>query len=465
MFFRMIYDEGLAQAAYLIGCPDSGRAIVIDPERDVDRYIELAAAHKLEIVAVADTHIHSDYVSGARELADRVGAHVYASMHGGDDWTPRWIGTARGGHTLVGDGDSFEIGAARFEVVHTPGHTPEHICFLVTDGKNSADPIGMLSGDFVFVGDVGRPDLLETAAGYVGVKEASAADLHASIGRLKLFDDFLQIWPGHGAGSACGKNLGDIPQSTLGYERRTNPAFDAAGDEERFVGWVLTDQPEPPVYFARMKQVNRDGPEVLGGLPTPEPWTSERLESFAELGGIVVDCRAWDQFRAGHLPGSLSIPIDEIFSTVAGSFIEADAEIALVADAPTCEAALRGLIRVGLDRIVGVVDPASFAVGSASVDVLDHDGVRSAGRDAFLLDVRRATEHREGHLPGTTNIAYAVLKKHAGGLPRDRRVIVTCRTGRRSARATAFLRRLGIDAVNHGGGIQGWVDAGMPVEH
>ncbi len=274
MFFRMLYDDKLAQASYIIGCQAVGEALIIDPQRDVDRYIQACVKEGLEITAVAETHIHADFLSGARELAEKTGATVYLSDEGDADWKYLWQDKKTGGgsydHLLVLDGDIFRVGNIEIEVIHTPGHTPEHICFLITDkGGGASEPMGIASGDFVFVGDVGRPDLLETAAGVAGVKETSARVLRQSLLEFQKLPDFLQLWPGHGAGSACGKTLGAVPQSTVGYEKRFNPAVNAAVDEERFVRFILYGQPEPPLYFARMKKENKEGPAILGRFLNP----------------------------------------------------------------------------------------------------------------------------------------------------------------------------------------------------
>jgi len=269
MFMRLVFDEKLAQGAYVFGCQKTGEAIVIDPERDVDRYIDLAREHGLHIVAVAETHIHADFVSGARELAERTGAHVYVSGEGGPDWQSEWASAYT--HTILKNDDTFTIGNIEFRAAHTPGHTPEHMVYVVTDrGSGASDPIGVCTGDFLFVGDLGRPDLLETAAGQSGVMEPSAKQLFESAQWLGSLPEFVQVWPGHGAGSACGKALGAVPTSTVGYERRFNHALRlATGDaatEGMFVDFILQGQPEPPLYFERMKRVNRAGPDVLGAL-------------------------------------------------------------------------------------------------------------------------------------------------------------------------------------------------------
>lgn len=225
MFLRQITDSALAQNAYLIGCQRTGEAIVIDPERDVDRYLKVAAENELHITAVADTHIHADYLTGARELMEHHGAVAYLSAEGGPDWQFEWA-KGHANARFLRDGDTFRVGNIELKAVHSPGHTPEHMSFLVTDlGGGASEPMALLSGDFIFVGDVGRPDLLESAAGKVGVMEPSARTLYGSLRATAALPEHLQILPAHGAGSACGKALGAVPVSVLGYERRFNGAL------------------------------------------------------------------------------------------------------------------------------------------------------------------------------------------------------------------------------------------------
>ncbi|MCE2803269.1 MAG: MBL fold metallo-hydrolase, partial [Gemmatimonadetes bacterium] len=263
MFLKRFYDDGLAQASYLLGCAKTGEAIVIDPNRDLQPYLDTAAAEKLTITHVTETHIHADYVSGSRELAQRAGAKLFLSAEGGPDW--QYAFAKEAGAVLVHDGDIITVGNITIEVMHTPGHTPEHLSFLVTDTAAANEPIGIATGDFVFVGDVGRPDLLEKAAGVANTMAAGARQLYQSLERFRALPDFVQVWPGHGAGSACGKSLGAIPTSTVGYEKRFNWGVGTTS-ETAFIAGVLEGQPEPPLYFAEMKRINRDGPAILGGF-------------------------------------------------------------------------------------------------------------------------------------------------------------------------------------------------------
>ena len=303
MLLRQVFDPYLAQYAYLVGCQRSGEALIIDPERDIDRYRELAAENGLRITAVAETHIHADFVSGGRELAQDPNVHLYLSAEGAPDWTYRWPAEGSNAHFLK-HGDHFMVGNIRVEAVHTPGHTPEHLSYLITDLGGGADqPIALATGDFVFVGDVGRPDLLESAAGIKGAMEPSARKLQESLhDRLAPFADYLQILPAHGAGSACGKTLGAVPTSTLGYERRFNGALKLAlNDGDAFVREILSGQPEPPLYFATMKRVNRDGIAVTGGVPKPPRLNAAEFSRVAG-GKVCPDSRCErrsESFRCG----------------------------------------------------------------------------------------------------------------------------------------------------------------------
>ncbi|MEM8836321.1 MAG: MBL fold metallo-hydrolase [Planctomycetota bacterium] len=468
---RTMYDEKLAQAAYLIGCQQTGEAIIIDPLRDVDRCIALAETHGVRLVAVAETHIHADFVSGARELAERIGARVYVSGEGGEDWSYRWLDKRLDGgtydHRLLRDGDTFRIGNIEFRAVHTPGHTPEHLSFLVTDGGAQAEaPMGMVTGDFLFVGDLGRPDLLETAAGRTGDMEPAARRLFSTVRKLDNVPDFVQVWPAHGAGSACGKALGAVPTSTIGYERRFNPSIGAAAEEQSFIEYILRGQPEPPMYFANMKRVNRDGPAVLGGLPSPARVSVDDLRALDAQKVAILDTRAWDAFRAGHIPGALSFPLVTSFSTDVGSMVRADEDVYLVIDKRDLEEVIRDLVRIGIDRIRGWC-AAEDVRGAEMLGTVEEVGVDVAAGlvgsgDVALLDVRRRSEFDEGHIADAVNIAHTRLAGRMDEVPQGARLLVNCRSGKRSARASAYLKRAGYEAINLAGGMLAWDDAGLP---
>lgn len=473
MYFSQIYDRRLAQYAYLIGCQATGEAIVIDPMRDVERYTELAAREGLRIVAAADTHIHADYLSGLREMAERPGVTVYASGEGGADWQFEWLRGNDYQHRTVMHGDHFMIGNIRFDVIFTPGHTPEHVCYLVTDtASGSPLPMGLLSGDFVFVGDLGRPDLLESAAGHSGTMESSARTLYRSLDKFRALNPALQLWPGHGAGSACGKALGAVPMSTVGYELVANRALLAATSEDAFVSYILEGQPEPPLYFARMKRDNRGGPRVLGKLPKPKKCPPNKLSDLSGATGVaVLDTRLWPAYSRAHLPGSLFAPLNRAFNTIAGSYVPEKMVIYLIVDEARLQEAVVDLIHVGLDDIAGYITTEMFddyvrrGGRTASVPDVDLDEMeRALGNGAFLLDVRRASELAEGgRIAGAHNIAHTRLLERIGEVPKNKPVLVYCQTGARSSYAAGLLDRMGYRASNVAGGIDAWLARGGAV--
>lgn len=474
MFLRRFYEEHLAQASYLVGCQQSGEALVVDANRDAEQYIAAAAADGLRITHVTETHIHADYVSGSRELAERAGATLLLSSAGGAAWQYKFAAAA--GARLLGDGAQFSIGAVRLDVMHTPGHTPEHLTFLVTDTAVADRPLAAITGDFVFVGDVGRPDLLERAAHISGTMTSSARDLFRSLQQFKQLPDYLQIWPGHGAGSACGKALGAMPQSTLGYERLFNWGL-MESDEQRFVDTVLDGQPEPPRYFADMKRINRDGPVVLGGLPHPERLGATRLRTALGARAIIIDTRHAADFAAGHVPGTINIPLNRSFATWAGSLLPLDQACHLLVeeeDAPMLASrAARTLALIGFDRMGGYFGTEAIdewhAAGGAieTVPTLSAAELRSrlATGGVTVIDVRNDDEWKAGHLKGAQWIPLATLAQRAGTVEANGPVVLHCQGGTRSAIAASLLLAAGRKNVsNMAGGFAEWDAAGFAVE-
>ncbi len=469
MFFRRFYDDQLAQASYLVGCEATGNAVVIDPNRHIGPYLQAAEAEHLRITHVTETHIHADFVSGARELARRTGARLLLSDTGGADWRYRYA--AEDGAILLADGDRFLVGHVELAALHTPGHTPEHMAFLVTDTAAATEPMGILTGDFVFVGDVGRPDLLERAAHAAGTMEAGARQLFRSLGRLAGLPDYLQLWPGHGAGSACGKALGAVPQSTLGYERRFNWAF-AVQDEDEFVRAVLAGQPDPPRYFAEMKRINRDGPRVLGEQRTPPRLDAAALDAALAAGATVVDTRAARDFVVSALPGTLNIPAGRSFTTWAGWLLPYDRDFYLIVDedAQGIEPLARALAGIGLDRAAGYAGSRVLAERRKG-ELQTIPGIDLAQLTAtmatdgvVLLDVRGRGEWDAGHLPGAVNIPLGELEQCLGALPRGRPLIIHCQTGARAAIGASLLYARGVSDVRlFGGGFSEWRAAGREV--
>ena len=471
MLLKRFYDDGLAQASWMVGCAATGEALVVDPNRDVQQYVRAAAAEGLRITHVTETHIHADFVSGSRELAALTHAQLFLSDEGPADWKYAFASDAHA--TLVRDGDTFMVGNVRVQVLHTPGHTPEHISFMITDTAATDTPIGVFTGDFVFVGDVGRPDLLERAANHAGTMVAGARTLHRALQRFRQLPDHLQLWPGHGAGSACGKALGAIPSTTLGYEKVVNWGL-ADVSEDEFVAQVLAGQPEPPAYFAQMKRINKEGPRILHGLPHPERLPAGDLAAVLARGGTVVDTRPWSAFAVGHVPGTINIPLNKSFTTWAGWLLRYDQPFHLIVEdgCHDCTAeAVRDLAMIGLDDVTGIfgsdaVEGWATEHGLQSVPQLSATelAARLARREVMVVDVRGDAEWRAAHLPGVGNIPLGYLASRAGELPADTPVVLQCQGGGRSAIGTSLLRAKGFaNVMNLSGGFVEWQSRGLPV--
>jgi hydroxyacylglutathione hydrolase len=467
MILQRFYNDKLAQASYLVGCPASGEAIVIDPNREIHQYIRAAEEEGLRIVAVTETHIHADFLSGARELAKVAEATLYLSDEGDENW--KYAYAHEPNVRLIRHGDTIRIGAARLDVLHTPGHTPEHVSFLLTDEAASQEPLGLFSGDFVFVGDVGRPDLLEKAAGVAGTMEAGAKQLYESLRLLDSQPDSLLIFPGHGAGSACGKGLGGVPVSSLGYERRAGWAF-RIQDPSEFVRAVLEGQPDPPKYFKEMKRMNKMGPAILGGFRLPDRWDADRLLDAMDRGGVtVLDVRDRASFAEGHVRGSLNIPEGRSFLNWAGWLVSYEQPIVILGEneAQVLEA-VTDLALIGLDEVIGWAGPDVLAHAESAgrleaVEWADAASARLACENAeVILDVRNPIEYEAGHLPGAVNIPLGRLPDRIGELDPNRRTLVYCQSGGRSAIAASVLLQHGFrSVVNLDGGYGGCVIAGQ----
>ena len=461
MLLKTVYDEALAHASYVVGCQRSGEAVVVDPGRNIAPYLELAQRHRLRITAVAETHIHADYVSGARELADRLQAMLYVSDEGPPAWKYEYASEYRA--QLLHDGDTFRIGNIRFEVMHTPGHTPESISFLLTDEGSGADqPMGIFTGDFVFVGSIGRPDLLEEAAGLAGTAEPGARDLYRSLQRFRALPDFLQVWPAHGAGSACGKGLGAIPSSTVGYEKLFNPALQIH-DEQEFVDYILAEQPEAPTYFAVMKRVNKEGPAVLGPATELRQLDSAGLPAAIEA-GQVVDLNTSDQFAQAHVPGSINIPLPSL-AAWAGWLLDYGRPVWLVGGRAQMADAVQLLQKIGVDHVEGYFDGESLwkaGLKSQSFPTASPEQLRAkiASGELVLIDVRNQQEWNAGHIEQARHMFLGKLPRCVDEL-RGHQVVAQCQLGGRSAIAASVLQAAGVDVINMTGGIQAWIDSGL----
>lgn len=474
IFVKRFHDVKLAQVSYLIGSTDDRTALVIDPNRDVEQYIRAAADEGLSIAHVTETHIHADFVSGSRELAARVGAQLSLSAEGGPHWQYAFAREANA--VLLKEGDALEVGAVRITALHTPGHTPEHLTFLVTDRSTTDEPLAAVTGDFLFVGDVGRPDLLERAAHVAGSMEGAARELFRSLQRLRAFPDHLQIWPGHGAGSACGKGIGSLPQSTLGYERLTNWALGVKTEDE-FAVRVLAGQPDPPKYFAVMKRINKEGPRLLAELRRPERLSADRLAALLGSRALVIDTRPAAEFGSGHIPGTLNIPLNRGFTTWAGWLVPYTQDYYLIIDdrcAHCLEEAVRDLSMIGLDRLGGFAGAEVIEQwqtrGRGTERIAQIGATRAAhmleAGTAGALDVRSRAEWDAGHIPGATHVPLGELPDRLPELARNRPLIVHCQGGARSAIAASLLRASGFPAViNLTGGFGEWEAAGQRIEH
>ena len=463
MFFQHIYEKGLAQASYLIGCQRTGEAIVIDPRRDIDVYLEIAEKEKLRITKITETHIHADFLSGTRELATATNAEVLLSDEGGADWEYQFK------HTSLKDGSVFKVGNLRFEVLHTPGHTPEHISFLLTDTAASDKPIMIFTGDFVFVGDVGRPDLLEKAAGIQGTRIIGAKQMFNSLKRFKVLPDYVQVWPGHGAGSACGKALGAVPSSTVGYEKLVNWALQI-DDEEKFVEALLDGQPEPPKYFAMMKKLNKVGPNILGGIPHPARLTLSQFENAVKENLTIVDTRNKLSFAGGHVPGSINIQDNSAFSTWAGWILDYEKPFILIAHDHRVEELTKQLIRIGLDNIDGYLsDIDGWANLGHELETVNQMTCSELSRNmeensVNVIDVRGYSEYNSGHLPNAKNIHVGYILDNLDSIPKDKDLVVHCASGDRSSIAASLLLSKGFKNVtNLTGGFSNWANNGFEI--
>lgn len=464
MFFQHVYDKSLAQASYFVGCQKAGVALVIDPKRDVDTYLEIARQNNLRITHVAETHIHADFLSGTRELAQLTGATMYLSDEGGPGWQYEFA------HHGLHHGDEFGVGNLNVKVLHTPGHTPESISFLLTDVPASDKPVMLFTGDFVFVGDVGRPDLLEEAAGIKGTKEVGARQLFESLKIFQALPDYIQVWPGHGAGSACGKALGAVPSTTVGYEKVRNWAFQYEANEPGFVKYLLEDQPEPPRYFAMMKKLNKVERPLLTEVPKVRKLTAAELEAAMQRGVKVIDTRVKTDFAKGFIPGSLNIQGNNAFATWMGWFLNYDEPFILVAEESRLEDLSRKLMRIGLDNIFGYVDGVADWTETGhqleKVQTISLDELKAVltTHGAQIVDLRGAAEYKSGHIPGAGHVFIGTLEKQLSKIRKDQPVVIHCQAGDRSSIGYSILARHGYTTIrNYPGGMSEWVNKGNPV--
>ncbi|MCJ0920656.1 persulfide dioxygenase-sulfurtransferase CstB [Mammaliicoccus sciuri] len=429
MFFKQFYDNHLSQASYLVGCQRTGEAIVIDPVRDLTKYMEVADSEGLKITQAAETHIHADFASGIRDVQERLNANIYVSGEGDDQLSYKNMPE----HTnFVKNQDIIQVGNIKLEVLHTPGHTPESISFLLTDeGGGSSVPMGLFSGDFIFVGDIGRPDLLEKSVQMEGTTEIGAKQMYQSIEGVKNLPDYIQIWPGHGAGSPCGKALGAIPMSTLGYEKINNWAFNVT-DESKFVETLTSNQPAPPHHFAQMKKINQFGMNMY------QPY-----DVFPSLDNarIAFDLRSKEAFHGGHTEGTINIPYNKNFINQIGWYLDYENSIDLIGDKSTVEQATHTLQLIGFDNVAGYRLPKSEILTQSihSVDM--------TGKEEYILDVRNEEEWNNGHLDQAVNIPHGKLLNENIPFNKEDKIYVHCESGVRSSIAVGILENKGYENV------------------
>lgn len=464
MFFQHIYDKSLAQASYFIGCQKAGVAAVIDAKRDVDTYLEIAKANNMTITHIFETHIHADFLAGSRELAQLTGAQLYLSDEGGEGWEYEFP------HVGLKDNDIVKLGNLSFKVLHTPGHTPESISFLLTDHPASNEPVMLFTGDFVFVGDIGRPDLLEKAAGMVGTQDKGAKQMYQSIKKFNALADYIQVWPGHGAGSACGKALGAVPSTTVGYEKARNWAFQYPTDETGFTKYLLADQPEPPKYFAMMKKLNKVDRPLLTEVPKLKKLSIEEVNAHMANGVKLLDARPKTEFAAGFIPGSLNIQGNNSFATWAGWFLSYDEPFMILADESMLDDLTRKLMRIGLDNIAGYlpsVEEYTKAGGTLEkVNLVDLTEAKSLANNPAVqvVDLRGVAEFNAGHIERADNVFVGTLPNNLDKISKDKKVMIHCQGGDRAAIAYSLLVKNGFNnIVNYSAGMNEWLNAGEPV--
>jgi len=455
MYFEQFYLGCLAHASYMLA--SEGEAIVIDPQRDVEIYLTAAAEHDLKIGHIFETHLHADFVSGHKELAERTGATIYIGPHGGARFT----------RTEVGDGFQLRVGKLRIDVLNTPGHTPESICMVVTDEEKSEEPWAVFTGDTLFIGDVGRPDLSQshTPAELAGLLYDS---LHNKL--MKLPRDVL-VYPAHGAGSLCGRNMRAERSSTIATERMTNYALQI-GSRDEFIRELTSKVPVRPDYFLQDAEINRDGAAPLSELRELQPLSPQALKTMLEEGVIALDVRPPSDFAKGHVPVSINIALSGQFASWAGSVLGLSSRPVLIADNDDqlSEARLR-LARIGIENVRGFLDGgiAGWQQAGMPLATLQEVSVNQVNAwlrsgEAELLDVRREGEWKTTHIEGAVWAPLDTLSTNLPALAHDRRIAVHCKSGYRSAIACSVLQRAGFQNVaNVLGGIDAWQAANLPI--
>lgn len=462
MYVEQFFVEGLGCVSYLVGCDSAGVAAVVDPDRDVQRYIDAAAARSMHITLIIETHLHADHVSGNTDLAARTGAQIFVHEASGAEF----------GHTPMKAGDELRVGNVRFAVRHTPGHTPESVTLLISDLTRGDEPWMALTGDTLFVGDMGRPDLVgqEAARGLAG-------QMHDTLqNEYRLLPDSLMIYPGHGAGSLCGKSLGAMRSTTLGYERHHNPALEPRSREE-FIDFATRELPEQPGNHTRIKAMNCRGPRPLGEIVARPLSIQDAVREFRRGVGLL-DTRPKAEFVECHIPGAVNLPADEQLSNRIGFVLTPDESIVLLLSDPAeYRHVLLSLARVGFENVLGYLagdldawQALGLPITSGDVQDIEPKALQTLldgpeGDRPLVIDVREPWEYEEGHVRGARLIPLGDLMARLGELDAARPVAVICASGSRSQSAAALLGQKGFATVyNILGGVSRWTIAGLPLE-
>ena len=460
MYLQQFFIDGLGCASYLVGCETKGIAAIVDPDRDVQKYLDAAKTRGLKISHIIETHLHADHVSGNTDLAARTGANIY--LHE----------AAKAGfpHQTLKDGEILDLGGVRLAVRHTPGHTPESITLLVSDTTRTETPWLALTGDLLFVGDVGRPDLVELEAA-----RGLASDLYESLFHSLLQEDgSLMIYPGHGAGSLCGRAIGSMRSTTLGYEKQSNPAL-APREKSDFIDYMTTNLPEQPGNHHRIKDLNRMGPKPFGDV-SPRPITIQAAIPHFQRGAAMLDTRSKEDFLAKHVEGAVHLPADNQLSNRIGFVLPPDIPLVLViSDAADYRKLVYSLARVGFENVIGYLEGGiqaweAYGLPVTSGDVedlqpMDLQAMLSNGSRPVVLDVREPWEYGMGHVPGAKLIPLGELSRRLGELDPEQPVAVICQSGNRSQSAAALLAQKGFQKVyNVVGGTSAWQMSGLKTE-
>ena len=456
MFVQQFFVDGLAHLSYLLG--GKGTCAIIDPKRDVDDYVAAAKQMGMKITHILETHLHADFVSGHMGLAKRTGATIYAPKSGGCKYE----------HVAVADGSTFDVEDMHVEVLDTPGHTPECVCYVVTDRSRGGEPVAVFSGDTLFVGDVGRPDL------FPGRGPELASKLYDNLhGKLMKLPDTCLVYPAHGAGSLCGKAMGAMRTSTIGYERKYNPALQHKSKED-FSKALLSGMPEAPDHFARCSDINRRGPALVAAMAPLRAVAPAEMKSLIDAGHIVVDVRDYAAFGGAHVPGAWNIDAAHNFSTFAGWLLPPDKPILLVGHSDEQMPRVATLLRrVGLDGVVGYLEGGMHPWMVAGLPV-EHTATLSVheARHACeskvpltILDVRALGEWNVSHIDGSVHMPLPATRRRFGELDGGVTIALVCKSGARASTAGSILQQHGVkNLAVVAGGMTAWVAAGFARE-